>query len=75
MLYTPANEHFGIIPCEAMYCGLPVLARDSGGPTETVVEGETGWLRSVERVGEWTEVMDRVLNRMGVEELEGMRRK
>ncbi|KAL1679012.1 glycosyltransferase family 4 protein [Schizophyllum commune] len=50
LLYTPANEHFGIIPCEAMYCGLPVLARDSGGPTETVVdvahgEGATGWLR------------------------------
>lgn len=50
LLYTPANEHFGIIPCEAMYCGLPVLARDSGGPTETVVdvacgEGVTGWLR------------------------------
>ncbi|KAL1744837.1 glycosyltransferase family 4 protein [Schizophyllum fasciatum] len=45
LLYTPANEHFGIIPCEAMYCGLPVLARDTGGPTETVVEGATGWLR------------------------------
>ncbi|WRT64861.1 uncharacterized protein IL334_001797 [Kwoniella shivajii] len=51
LLYTPANEHFGIVPIEAMSCGLPVLAADSGGPTETIVDlssGEegTGLLRS-----------------------------
>ena len=48
LLYTPTNEHFGIGPVEAMYCGLPVLACNSGGPTESVLDkdGErTGWLR------------------------------
>ncbi|GJE88076.1 glycosyltransferase family 4 protein [Phanerochaete sordida] len=48
LLYTPANEHFGIGPVEAMYCGLPVLACNSGGPTESILDkdGErTGWLR------------------------------
>lgn len=48
LLYTPANEHFGIVPIEAMCCGLPVLACDSGGPTESTVidpaEDRTGWL-------------------------------
>ncbi|TFK80302.1 glycosyltransferase family 4 protein [Polyporus arcularius HHB13444] len=49
LLYTPTNEHFGIGPVEGMACGLPVLACDSGGPTESVVdmpaEERTGWLR------------------------------
>jgi alpha-1,3/alpha-1,6-mannosyltransferase len=26
LLYTPANEYFGIVPIEAMCCELPVLA-------------------------------------------------
>ena len=45
LLYTPKNEHFGIVPIEAGACGVPVLAVNSGGPTETVLEGETGYLR------------------------------
>lgn len=48
LLYTPTNEHFGIGPVEAMVCGVPVLACNSGGPTESVVDadgGRTGWLR------------------------------
>lgn len=50
LLYTPANEHFGIGPVEGMICGLPILACDSGGPTESIVdqppEQRTGWLRT-----------------------------
>nr|XP_031861951.1 uncharacterized protein CI109_002781 [Kwoniella shandongensis]KAA5529023.1 hypothetical protein CI109_002781 [Kwoniella shandongensis] len=57
LLYTPANEHFGIVPIEAMSCGLPVLAADSGGPTETVLDLSThkegtGILRSP-KAEEW----------------------
>lgn len=61
LVYTPSNEHFGIVPLEAMLAGVPVLAADSGGPRETVVEGVTGWLRDPERVEEWTGVMERAL--------------
>jgi len=48
LLYTPTNEHFGIGPVEGMITGLPVLATDTGGPTETVISSppslRTGWL-------------------------------
>jgi len=44
VVYTPQNEHFGIVPLEAMAAGKPVIACDSGGPRESVVHGRTGWL-------------------------------
>lgn len=44
VLYTPQNEHFGIVPLEAMASGRPVIACDSGGPTESVQHGITGFL-------------------------------
>ncbi|KAI1381662.1 glycosyltransferase family 4 protein [Hypoxylon crocopeplum] len=69
LIYTPANEHFGIVPLEAMLAGVPVLAADTGGPTETVVEGRTGWLRSPAEVDRWTAVIDKVLNQMSADEL------
>lgn len=42
LLYTPANEHFGIGPVEGMICGLPIIACDSGGPKETVIRQPDG---------------------------------
>ena len=69
LIYTPSDEHFGIVPLEAMLAGVPVLAANSGGPLETVVEGETGWLRSINKVDEWTEVMDNVLHRIAEAQL------
>jgi alpha-1,3/alpha-1,6-mannosyltransferase len=57
LIYTPRNEHFGIVPLEAMLTGTPVLAANEGGPTETVISGQTGWLRDVNKVNDWTEVM------------------
>ncbi|KAL5109643.1 Alpha-13/16-mannosyltransferase ALG2 [Taenia crassiceps] len=44
LIYTPAFEHFGIVPIEAMYLGRPVIAIDSGGPRETIVHQKTGFL-------------------------------
>ncbi|RPA91011.1 UDP-Glycosyltransferase/glycogen phosphorylase [Choiromyces venosus 120613-1] len=64
LVYTPAREHFGIVPLEAMIAGVPVLAHNSGGPLETIEEGKTGWLRPAEE-GQWVAVM-----RMALFELE-----
>ncbi|EPB71010.1 glycosyltransferase, group 1 family protein [Ancylostoma ceylanicum] len=44
VLYTPHNEHFGIVPVESMYVGTPVIAVNSGGPKESIVHLETGLL-------------------------------
>ena len=44
VLYTPENEHFGIVPVEAMYNKRPVIACNSGGPKESIVDNKTGFL-------------------------------
>mmetsp|Transcript_18619 Transcript_18619/g.27604 ORF Transcript_18619/g.27604 Transcript_18619/m.27604 type:complete len:486 (-) Transcript_18619:470-1927(-) len=44
VVYTPHLEHFGIVPIEAMYAGTPVIAVNSGGPKETVLDQQTGFL-------------------------------
>jgi glycosyltransferase involved in cell wall biosynthesis len=38
------NEPFGIVPVEAMACGTPVIADNSGGLKETVAQNHTGKL-------------------------------
>lgn len=37
-------EGFGLTVVEAMACGKPVLAHAAGGPSETILDGTTGWL-------------------------------
>ncbi|KAH8179018.1 glycosyl transferases group 1 domain-containing protein [Sarocladium implicatum] len=61
LIYTPSNEHFGIVPLEAMLSSVPVLAANTGGPVETVLDGQTGWLRSPDDVTGWTSVVVRAL--------------
>lgn len=61
LLYTPANEHFGIVPLEAGLLGTPVIACDSGGPLETIVDGKTGFLRAADPK-QWAEAVKRFLD-------------
>jgi glycosyltransferase involved in cell wall biosynthesis len=44
LLYPVEDEDFGIVPVEAMGYGVPVIAHNSGGPLETIVDGKTGVL-------------------------------
>ena len=59
----PTNEHSGIGPVEGMLCGLPVLAYDSGGPTESIIDSppseRTGWLRRPD-AGVWADALEEI---------------
>jgi len=41
------TEPFGLTIIEAVSCGLPVVATDSGGPQEIITDGENGFLVNV----------------------------
>ena len=43
-LYPPRFEPFGMIPVESMSCGTPVISLNEGGPKESIVHEETGFL-------------------------------
>lgn len=75
LLYTPAYEHFGIVPVEAMHYGLPVLATNTGGPLETIVDSITGWLRPPDAVAEWADLMRKLLCEMDETSLQEMGRR
>ncbi|AAY81217.1 glycosyltransferase [Sulfolobus acidocaldarius] len=65
-LYPVDFEYFGYIPVESMASGTPVIAfKYSGGPSESIIHDETGWLVSNEK--EFYEVTLKVYER-GYEE-------
>jgi len=44
VLFTPRLEDWGLVPIEAMASSKPVIAMNEGGPRESIVDGETGYL-------------------------------
>lgn len=62
ILPTTVPESFGRAAVEPQAMGRPVIASNHGGVTETVVEGQTGWLTSVEDPGAWAKAMARAID-------------
>lgn len=60
LIYSSLNEHFGIVPLEAVYFRKPVFAMNSEGPTEKMVNNVTGFL--CETISEALAMLTLVLN-------------
>ncbi|MCK0174548.1 glycosyltransferase [Mycolicibacterium sp. F2034L] len=58
---TPWYEPFGIVPLEAMACGVPVVAAAVGGMLDTVVHDVTGRLVTAKRSGEVADAVNMLL--------------
>ncbi len=60
-VYPSPKEGWGITNIEAAACGTPVVASDSPGLRESVVDGESGLLVPHDDPGAWADAMIRVL--------------
>jgi phosphatidylinositol alpha-1,6-mannosyltransferase len=61
-LITPNVEGFGIVFLEAAACGLPSIAGKSGGISDAVLHGETGWLVDPENSKEIYQAIKEAIN-------------
>lgn len=61
-LLPSASESFGLAALEAMACGSPVVATNTGGLPEVVPDGEAGYLLDVGDVEGMTEAAVRLLS-------------
>jgi len=57
---VPSMEEFGITAVEAQAAGRPVIATAAGGALETVLDGQTGLLASLDDPDSFAEAMRRI---------------
>ena len=68
---TSGEEPFGLVPLEAMACGVPIIATRNGGLIESVVDGETGFLIPKEDAGLLADRLAALLTRPDLAEAMG----
>ncbi|XP_003407614.1 alpha-1,3/1,6-mannosyltransferase ALG2 [Loxodonta africana] len=71
VLYTPSNEHFGLVPLEAMYMQCPVIAVNSGGPLESILHSVTGFLCEPDPV-HFSEAMEKFIHKPSLKATMGL---
>ncbi|MDP2213496.1 glycosyltransferase [Phenylobacterium sp.] len=71
-LVFPGEEDFGIVPVEMMASGRPVIAYGRGGALDTVKDGETGILFSMQTADGLIEAIER-FEQYGLSDLDPIR--
>jgi len=61
-LLPSEQESFGLTALEAMNCGVPVIASETGGLPEVITHGETGYLYPVGEINKMAEGSIELLN-------------
>jgi len=62
-IFCSEHEDFGIAPVEAMACACPVVAYKSGGVTETVIEGKTGYFYKKQTVKSCAKAIQKIISK------------
>lgn len=60
VLPSQVREAFGLVLCEAMYCGVPVITSDSGAQREIISDESMGYVLSPFTVESLTETLRRL---------------
>lgn len=62
VVFPSVNEPFGIVPIEAMASGTPVIASNSGGVVDSVINGKTGFLVEPNNINEMSTKIKEILD-------------
>ena len=62
LLALPSRvEGFGLVVAEAAAAGVPCVRTDSGGHSETVIDGKTGFVVPIDDLDAFSDRLDRLL--------------
>ena len=62
LIHPPRREPFGRVVCEAMACGVPVIAADTGGPATIITDKTSGRLAADGKAENFAEIAVELLN-------------
>lgn len=71
VIYPSRQEIFGLVLCEAMACGKPVIGSDIMGPSEINLDGKTGFTSNFQNIDKLSELIlellrdKELMNQMG----------
>ncbi|KAI9744249.1 MAG: hypothetical protein M1818_002401 [Claussenomyces sp. TS43310] len=72
-IHSSITETFGLVVLEAMASGLPVVARDEGGPSEIVAHNESGYLVAPSDIDKFVKCIEQLGADKGLREKMGRR--